>query len=210
MSSRKIPEAVIRRLPRYYRYLKNLMDMGISRVSSKDLSTRIGITSSQVRQDFYCFGSFGTQGFGYEVEYLYYEIKKILGLDTDFNMVIVGAGNLGQALSKYMLFQKSGFKVAGIFDNDPELIGKKIGEIEIMYISDLNEFIKNNCVDIAALTVPAINAREVAEYLVSCGIKGIWNFAPIELKLSSDVFIENIHLTDSLMILGYKTVENTK
>lgn len=207
LNKRKIPEAVIRRLPKYYRYLKDLMDMGISRVSSKDLSTRTGFTSSQVRQDFYCFGGFGIQGYGYDVENLYNEIKAILGLDKTFGMIIVGAGNLGQALSKYMFFEKSGFKVIGLFDIDSQLIGKKIGETEIMHICNLKEFIENNDIDIAALTVPAINAREAADFLVSCGIKGIWNFAPIELKLPSNVFLENIHLIDSLMVLGYKIAE---
>lgn len=207
---RKIPEAVIKRLPRYYRYLRDLMNMGISRVSSKDLSTRTGLTSSQVRQDFYCFGGFGIQGYGYDVEYLYNEIKIILGLDTAFRIIIVGAGNLGQALSKYMSMEKNGFKVVGLFDIKPGLIGQKIGEIEIRHISELKEFITESDIDIAALTVPAINARETAELLVSCGIRGIWNFAPIEIKVPAHVSLENILLTDSLMVLGYKIASSQK
>ena len=201
---RKIPENVIRRLPRYYRYLRNLKNMGISRVSSKDLSALIGLTSSQVRQDFYYFGGFGIQGYGYDVEYLYNEIKAILGLDTPFKIIIVGAGNLGQALSKYMSAEKNGFKVEGLFDNNPNLIGQKIGELEIMSSRKIKEFVQEHHIDIAALTVPAINAREAAEQLISCGIKGIWNFAPVELKLESGVLLENIHLIDSLVVLGYK------
>lgn len=207
---RKIPEAVIKRLPRYFRYLRDLMNMGISRVSSKDLSARTGLTSSQVRQDFYCFGGFGIQGYGYDVEYLYNEIKIILGLDTTFRMIIIGAGNLGQALSKYMSMEKNGFKVVGLFDVKPNLIGQKIGEIEVRHISELKEFVKEFDIDIAAITLPAINARETAELLVSCGVRGIWNFAPIEIKLPSHVFLENILLTDSLMVLGYKIASSQK
>lgn len=206
---RKISEAVIKRLPRYYRYLKDLMNMGISRVSSKDLSARTGLTPSQVRQDFYCFGGFGIQGYGYDVEYLYNEIKSILGLDTDFKMIIVGAGHLGQALSKYIAEKKS-FKMLGMFDNNPNLAGQKIGEIEIRHTRELQEFIREYDIDIAALTVPAVNAREAAEMLISCGIKGIWNFAPIDLKAPSDVILENIQLIDSLVVLGYKIANSKK
>ena len=205
---RKISEAVIKRLPRYYRYLEDLLNMGISRVSSKDLSARTGLTSSQVRQDFYCFGGFGLQGYGYDVEFLYNEIKKILGLDTSFKMIIIGAGNLGQALSKHIPLEKEGFKVVGIFDINPTLIGGKVGDIEIMHINDLEDFVKANPIDIAAITVPAVHARETAAAAISLGIKGLWNFAPAELKVPSHIALENIHLTDSLMILGYKISNN--
>jgi len=201
---RKISEAVIKRLPRYYRFLEDLMNMGISRVSSKDLSVRTGLNPSQIRQDFYCFGGFGLQGYGYDVESLFNEIKKILGLDTTYNLVIVGAGNLGQALAKHIPQQKKGFKVVGIFDVKSSLLGAKIGDIEIMHIDKLGECIRENNVDIAALTVPGNYAREAAEMVIKQGIKGIWNFAPIELKENPDVVIENIHLIDSLMVLGYK------
>lgn len=205
---RKISEAVIKRLPRYYRYLEDLLNMGISRVSSKDLSARTGLTSSQVRQDFYCFGGFGLQGYGYDVDFLYNEIKKILGLDTSFKMIIIGAGNLGQALSKHIPLEKKGFKVVGIFDINPTLIGGKVGDIEIMNINDLEDFVKANPVDIAAITVPAVHARETAATAISLGIKGLWNFAPAELKVPSHIALENIHLTDSLMTLGYKISNN--
>lgn len=201
---RKIPDAVIRRLPRYYRYLRDLKNMGISRVSSMDLSKRTGLTSSQVRQDFYCFGGFGVQGYGYDVEYLFNEIKAILGLDTPFTMVIVGAGHLGQALCKFMLSGGNGFKVISLFDNNPDLVGTKVEEVEIMHIRQMKEYVQENAVDIACLTVPARNAREVADHLVACGVKGIWNFAPVELNLPPGVIQENIHLIDSLMVLGYK------
>lgn len=201
---RKISEAVIKRLPRYYRYLEDLLNMGISRVSSKDLSLRTGLTSSQVRQDFYCFGGFGLQGYGYDVEFLYNETKRILGLNTPFKMIIIGAGNLGQALSKHIPLEKRGFKVVGIFDINPNLIGKKVGDIEIMNVNNLGDFVKEIPVDIAAITVPGVHARETAELVISHGIKGLWNFAPVELKVPSDIALENIHLSDSLMVLGYK------
>lgn len=203
-SKPKIPEAVIKRLPRYYRYLGDLLNMGISRVSSKDLSTRTGLTSSQVRQDFYCFGGFGIQGYGYDVEYLYNEIKTILGLDKTFKMVIVGAGNLGQALAKYMSGKRDSYQVLGLFDAKQEMVGRKIDKFEVQHVSQLEKFIRENEIDIAALTVPAPYARETAAALVSYGIKGIWNFAPTELKLPPHILLENIHMTDSLMVLGYR------
>lgn len=200
----KISDAVIKRLPRYYRYLEDLRNMGISRISSKDLSVRTGITSSQVRQDFYCFGRFGLQGYGYDVEFLHSEIKKILGLDTLYRLIIIGAGNLGQALVKYIPMEKRVFKVAGIFDVNPAKIGERICDIEIMHLERLTEFVKDNPVDIAAITVPSNQAREVAEFVTGLGIKGLWNFAPVELRMPCDVVLENIHMSDSLMVLGYK------
>jgi len=206
---RKISEAVIKRLPRYYRYLEDLLNMGISRVSSKDLSTRTGLTSSQVRQDFYCFGGFGLQGYGYDVEFLHNEIKKILGLDTTFKMIIIGAGNLGQALTKHIPLEKKGFKVVGIFDVNPALFGVKVGDLEIMNINEVTDFVKANQVDIAAITVPAVHARETAALTIYLGIKGVWNFAPVELKVPPLIALENNHLTDSLMTLGYK-INNSK
>lgn len=205
MKYNRVPsEAVIKRLPRYYRYLEDLMAMGISRVSSKDLSVMTGVTPSQVRQDFYCFGGFGLQGYGYDVEFLHSEIKKILGLDSTYRLVIIGAGNLGRALANYIPQQIKGFRIVGIFDTDPNQIGKIIGVTEIKHMNELYETIKENPADIAAITVPANFAREVAEQLIDLGIKGLWNFAPVELKVPAHVVIENIHLTDSLMVLGYK------
>jgi len=180
------------------------MNMGISRVSSKDLSVRTGLNPSQIRQDFYCFGGFGLQGYGYDVEFLYNEIKKILGLDKVVNIVIIGAGNIGQALAKYFPQQKKGFTVAGIFDVKPSLHGVKLGDIEIQPLDMLGECVRENKVEIAAITVPAIYAREAVDFAVRQGIKGIWNFAPTELKETPSAVIENIHLIDSLMVLGYK------
>ena len=197
MESKNISPAVIKRLPRYYRYLGDLLKSGIDRISSKELSERMQVTASQIRQDLNNFGGFGQQGYGYNVEYLYNEIAKILGLDKDYNLIIVGAGNLGTAITNYTDFAKRGFYVK------PELIGKKIGEVEILGMDSLPDYIENNQVDIAAITVPKEMATETAAKLVKCGIKAIWNFAPVDLRLPKDVIVETIHLSDTLMRLSY-------
>ncbi|MGP1612640.1 MAG: redox-sensing transcriptional repressor Rex [Catonella sp.] len=203
MESKNISPAVIKRLPRYYRYLGDLLKSGIDRISSKDLSEKMQVTASQIRQDLNNFGGFGQQGYGYNVEYLYNEIAKILGLDKDYNIVIVGAGNLGTALTNYTDFAKRGFFVKKAFDIRPELVGKKIGNVEILGMDELESYIKNNQVDIAALTVPKDTATEIAVKLVKYGIKAIWNFAPVDLRLPKDVVVETIHLSDTLMRLSY-------
>lgn len=203
-SKPKIPDAVIKRLPRYYRYLGDLLQMGISRVSSKDLSARMGLTSSQVRQDFYNFGGFGIQGYGYDVESLYNEIRKILGLERNFRLIIVGVGNLGTAVAKYLQVKKDGYQLLGLFDANDSIIGTMVGDLEVQDISKISDFIRTNNIEIAALSVPARNARETATLLVESGIRGIWNFTPAELKLPPDVFLENVHITDNLMALGYR------
>jgi len=203
--SKKISIAVIRRLPRYYRYLSDLLKMDINRISSKELSLRMGITASQIRQDLNCFGGFGQQGYGYNVESLYQEIGNILGVNNNFQTIIIGAGNMGQALANYENFEKRGFKLIGIFDVNPELIGQKIRNIEIIDMNLLDDFVKSNKVDIAILTVPYKYIPEVAEKVASLGIKGLWNFAAMDLKLPyNDLIIENVHLSDSLMVLGYR------
>lgn len=203
MESKNISPAVIKRLPRYYRYLGDLLKSGIDRISSKELSERMQVTASQIRQDLNNFGGFGQQGYGYNVEYLYNEIAKILGLDKDYNLIIVGAGNLGTAITNYTDFAKRGFYVKQVFDIKPELIGKKIGDIEILGMDSLPDYIKNNQVDIAAITVPKEMATETAAKLVKCGIKAIWNFAPVDLRLPKEVIVETIHLSDTLMRLSY-------
>jgi len=203
MESKNISPAVIKRLPRYYRYLGDLLKSGIDRISSKELSERMQVTASQIRQDLNNFGGFGQQGYGYNVEYLYNEIAKIMGLDKDYNLIIVGAGNLGTAITNYTDFAKRGFYVKQVFDIKPELIGKKIGDIEILGMDSLPDYIKNNQVDIAAITVPKEMATETAAKLVKCGIKAIWNFAPVDLRLPKDVIVETIHLSDTLMRLSY-------
>jgi len=206
-SDKKISIAVIKRLPRYYRYLSDLLNPGITRISSKELSSRMGITASQIRQDLNCFGGFGQQGYGYNVEYLYQEIGRILGVDEKFNVIIIGAGNMGQALANYTNFEKRGFKLIGIFDVNTDLVGKKIRDVEIMSMDDIEQFISKNKVDIAMLCVPYEHTPAVADRVARLGVKGLWNFSPMDLKIPHDVIIENVHLSDSLMVLGYKLAE---
>ena len=203
MEERQISKAVIKRLPRYYRYLGEILDSGMERISSGELSSRMKVTASQIRQDLNHFGGFGQQGYGYNVKYLHEEIGKILGLDQPHNMIVVGGGNMGQALSKYSAFERNGFKIKGIFDVNPELIGRKIGTVPIYSIDEMKEFIKNENIEIAALTLPKMAAPEMADVLVSCGIKAIWNFAHTDLNVPKDVVVENVHLFDSLMRLSY-------
>lgn len=203
MDNKEISQAVIGRLPRYFRYLRELKDDGIERISSQELSAIMKVTASQIRQDFNNFGGFGQQGYGYKVEYLYEEIGKILGLHKTHNLIIIGAGNLGQALANYMNFERRGFLFRGIFDNNPALFGKKIRDLEVQPMEELETFVKENEIDIAVLTIPKDNALEVAERLARQDIKGIWNFAHIDLNLSKEIQVENVHLSDSLMKLTY-------
>jgi redox-sensing transcriptional repressor len=203
MEERQISKAVIKRLPRYYRYLGEILDSGMERISSGELSSRMKVTASQIRQDLNHFGGFGQQGYGYNVKYLHDEIGKILGLDKFHNMIVEGGGNMGQALSKYASFEKNGFKIKGIFDVNPELIGRKVGDILIYPTSELREFVKKEDIEIAALTLPKAAAPEMADILVSCGIKAIWNFAHTDLNVPKDVVVENVHLFDSLMRLSH-------
>jgi len=206
-TNKKISSAVIRRLPRYYRYLSDLLNMDITRVSSKELSRRMGITASQIRQDLNCFGGFGQQGYGYNVESLYKEIGNILGVNDRFNTIIIGVGNMGQALAHYGNFERRGFDIIGLFDIDPKLIGKEFKGIKVLHTDELESFVGKHHVDIAILTVPYEHTPEVAERVARLGIKGLWNFSPMDLQLPYDVVIENVHLSDSLMVLGYRTKE---
>ncbi|MFI3174456.1 MAG: redox-sensing transcriptional repressor Rex [Bacillota bacterium] len=203
----KISTAVIQRLPRYYRYLGDLLESDITRISSKELSKKMNITASQIRQDLNNFGGFGQQGYGYNVEYLYSEIKKILGLDKQYNMIVIGGGNLGQALVNYTKFVKRGFVIQGIFDVNPKLIGMTIRDIKVHDIDTLEMYLKSNTVDVAILTLPRSQAVEVAQNLATWGIKGIWNFSHVDLHVPEEVLVENVHLTDSLMTLLYKVNE---
>lgn len=203
MESKEISQAVISRLPRYFRYLGELKDEGIERVSSQELSDIMKVTASQIRQDFNNFGGFGQQGYGYKVEYLYEEIGRILGLDMKHNLIIVGAGNLGQALANYMNFERRGFIFKGLFDNNPALYGKKIREMEVRPMEELQSFVRENAIDIAVLTIPKTSAVAVAEQLITDGIKGIWNFAHVDLNVPEGIQVENVHLSDSLMKLTY-------
>lgn len=203
---KKISTAVIKRLPRYYRYLGELLENDVVRISSKELSIRMGVTASQIRQDLNNFGGFGQQGYGYNVEHLYAEIAKILGLEKTYNIVIVGSGNLGQALANYIDFEKRGFVVKGLFDVNPRLLGISVRGLEIQDIDKLEAFVKDEEIDIAVLTLPKQKAPKIANDLAQWGIKGIWNFAPIDLQLKdrAGVTVENVHLSESLMTLSYR------
>ena len=207
LNKKTISKAVINRLPRYYRYLGDLLEKDVVRISSKELSEKMKVTASQIRQDLNNFGGFGQQGYGYNVEYLHTEIGKILGLDKQYNIIIVGAGNLGQAVANYSDFERRGFYVKGIFDVNPKLIGLSIRGIEVKSIDDMEEFVKMNQIDIAALTLPKAQAPQIATKLAEWGIKGMWNFAPTDYHLPNEVVVENVHLAESLMKLSYKLSE---
>ncbi len=209
---KEISQAVIRRMPRYYRYLGELLDDGVERISSNDLSNRMKVTASQIRQDLNNFGGFGQQGYGYNVQYLYDEIGKILGLNQQHNIIIIGAGNLGQALANYVKFEKLGFKIVALFDVNPELKGKTVRGIPILMLNELDDYCANNHVDIAALTMPKSKADTIAQKLVDLGVKAIWNFAHVDLDIENneDVVVESVHLSDSLMQLSYNIVKNKK
>ena len=203
MDDKNISQAVVARLPRYYRYLGDLRGSGIERISSQDLSKLMNVTASQIRQDFNNFGGFGQQGYGYNVEYLYNEIAKILGLNEKHNLIITGAGNLGQALANYMNFERRGFIVKGIFDKNPDLYGKELRGIVVQPVEKIEDFVRENAIDIAVLTIPKDGAVKTAEKLVRCNIKAIWNFAHVDLKVPESIVVENVHLSDSLMKLSY-------
>lgn len=208
MDNKDISQAVIGRLPRYYRYLGELKDNNVERISSKDLSALMKVTASQIRQDFNNFGGFGQQGYGYNVEYLYDEIGKILGMNRTHNLILVGAGNLGQALANYMNFARRGFVFKGIFDQNPKLIGVSIAGLTVRAMDELENFVLANDIDMAVLTIPKTGAPKVAERLSKVGIKGIWNFAHVDLNVPDTIQVENVHLSDSLMKLSYNINRN--
>ena len=204
MYDKQISVAVIKRLPRYYRYLGDLLEKDVVRISSKELSEKMHVTASQIRQDLNNFGGFGQQGYGYNVQYLYTEIGKILGLDKKHNVIIIGAGNLGMAIANYSDFERRGFRFKGIFDIDPQIIGTEVGQLTVMSMDGLEAFVAKNNIHIAALTVPKSKAPQIANDLANWGVKAIWNFAPTDLNLPKDVVVENVHLAESLMRLTYK------
>jgi redox-sensing transcriptional repressor len=199
---KNISMAVIKRLPKYHRYLSDLMKNDVDRISSKELGEKIGFTASQIRQDLNCFGDFGQQGYGYNVSELYSQICNILGLTKLYRTVLIGAGNIGQAIANYTRFDKLGFGMKAIFDINPKLIGIKIRDIEISDIDYLADYLKENAVDIGIICVPSNNAQKVCNILVENGVKGIWNFAPVDLVVPEDVRVENVHLSDSLLTLS--------
>ena len=203
MTDKGISLAVIKRLPRYYRYLGELLEHDVVRISSKELSEKMQVTASQIRQDLNNFGGFGQQGYGYNVEYLFNEIGKILGLDRRYNVIIIGAGNLGQALANYTDFERRGFVIKAIFDVNPRLVGLSIRGIEVRQMDELENYVKKEKVHIAALTLPKTKAPMVAADLISWGVRAFWNFASVDLNLPKNIKVENVHLSESLMRLSY-------
>lgn len=202
-----VPIVVVKRLPRYYRYLGELLRQGITRISSGELSERMGVTASQIRQDFNCFGGFGQQGYGYNIERLYKEIADILGLTHGYKTIIVGAGHLGHALANHSNFAKRGFELVGIFDKDPKLTGKVIHGLSVRSMEELESFCTSNQVDIAILALPKSAIEMVVPRLVKLKIKGLWNFSYTDIEVPEDVAVENVHLSDGLMTLSYKITQ---
>ncbi len=204
MNNSGISSSVIKRLPRYYRFLGELKAQGMTRISSRELSERMGLTASQIRQDLNCFGGFGQQGYGYNIELLQQEIAKILGLDVPKTAVLIGMGNMGKAVTLHMNFDNKGFRIIGLFDSKESLVGQMVKNLPIRSISDLDEFCRENRPEIAILCIPKEAAKDIAAQLVNLGVKGFWNFSHYDLALEyKDIIVENVHLSDSLMTLSY-------
>lgn len=205
MRAGSVSPAVIKRLPRYFRYLRELIRAGKLRISSGELSELMHVTASQIRQDLNCFGGFGQQGYGYNVNYLYAKICELLGVSEGYSAVVIGAGNLGRALVRNPMFEKRGVDIVGMFDVDADIIGREIAGIKVYDMRELSAFCARHKVDMAVLTLPKEYALEAAEQLVTVGVKGIWNFTGRELDhLCRDAVVENVHLGDSLMTLCYE------
>ena len=211
MTLKKVPErasdAMMRRLPAYYRQLTELEGLGFVDLSSKDLARRMNLTDSQIRHDFNAFGGFGRRGRGYNVTLLRRSIGDILNVNTAHEVIVIGAGNIGRALAQYAGFQAAGFKIIGLFDADETLTGKRYGGARVYHISSLNSFLKKHPLDIAVIAVPAEKAQALVEGLARSGIRGVWNFAAIDLIAPDEVIVNNIHLTDSLMMLTFRMHE---
>ncbi len=199
----KISEAVVRRLPKYYRYLSDLDALGVERISSSAMSKGMSLNASQIRRDLNCFGGFGQQGYGYSVKSLKQEIMHILGIDKAYHVVIIGSGNIGQALAFYKNFALEGYIIKAIFDVDSNRIGKKINNIEVLSMNDLETYLKTENIHIGILATPKGAAQDVADILIKGGVTGIWNFAPIDVKVPDNAYVENVHLSDGLYVLSY-------
>ncbi|MDU1642357.1 MAG: redox-sensing transcriptional repressor Rex [Peptoniphilus harei] len=199
--ARSISETVIRRMPVYHRYLKELIEDGVERVSSKELSGLTGFSASQIRQDLNNFGGFGQQGYGYNTEALKDQVDKILGIDKSYKSIVIGAGRLGQAIARYNGFRDSGFNVISLFDIKDDI--EDISGIKVRNMKDLENYIRDEGVDVAIITVPREVCEEVADRVIDAGVKGIWNFAPYDLKGPEGIVVENIRLNDSLLTLSY-------
>ena len=201
---KNVSMAVIKRMPKYYRYLGELVKNDVDRISSKELGEKIGFTASQIRQDLNNFGDFGQQGYGYNVKELHNQIGAILGVGKEYNAVLIGAGNIGQAIANYSRFTDIGLGITAIFDANPKLVGMRIRDVEIKDIDELKGYLDENHIDMGILCVPRINAQKVCDILVNGGVKGIWNFAPIDLHVPETVKVENVHLSESLLTLIYQ------
>ncbi len=204
MKKDRVSEAVIRRLPKYYRYLKDLERIGVERISSQELSKKMGIKATQIRQDLNCFGGFGQQGYGYHVKMLKKEIMDIIGLNREYKVILVGAGNMGESLDNYVGFEKEGFDIVAIFDINPKLIGNTIRNKEIRDIDTLHVYAKENPVDLCIIATPKETAQAIADTVIGVGIRSIWNFAPVDVEARNGVCVENVHLNDSLYTLVYR------
>lgn len=201
---KNVSMAVIKRMPKYYRYLGELVKNDVDRISSKELGEKIGFTASQIRQDLNNFGDFGQQGYGYNVKELHNQIGAILGVGKGYNAVLIGAGNIGQAIANYSRFTDIGLGITAIFDANPKLVGMRIRDVEIKDIDELKGYLEENHIDMGILCVPRINAQKVCDVLVNGGVRGIWNFAPIDLHVPETVKVENVHLSESLLTLVYQ------
>lgn len=201
---KRVSEAVIRRLPRYYRHLSLLEKQGIERISSEKLARQMHLNASQVRQDFNCFGAFGQQGYGYNITSLLAEIRSILAIDVEHTLVIAGAGNIGKALTSFAGFEEIGFRVAALFDVNPDVIGTKVNDKTVLDLAMMEDFIRENRIDIGVIAARRSAAQEIADSMVRAGVKGIWNFVPVDLITS--VPAENVHLSDSICALSYRIV----
>lgn len=209
-NGKNVPEVVIKRLPRYYRYLGDLLKQGVTRISSGKLSEKMNVTASQIRQDFNYFGGFGQQGYGYNVEFLYNEIAGIMGLQEGYKTIIVGAGHLGLALANHASFEKRGFIINALFDIDPEKVGTVVNNKPVYHMDDIKNYITQNDISIAILALPKEVVPQIADSLADYGIKGLWNFSSAEIKTKKPVAVENVHMSESLMTLSYKIKQDTK
>lgn len=208
MTRKNVSDAVIRRLPRYYRYLDDLHNKGIVRISSNSLGNKMGITASQIRQDLSCFGEFGQQGYGYNVDELRAEVGRILGTDKHHRLIVVGVGNLGHALMQNFRFLETGFTLDAAFDISPSLIGSEVAGVPVLSMDTLENYLKDHHVDVAVLTVPRSVAQSTADRLVASGIRGFWNFTNVELSSTLEgICFEDVHFADSLLTLSYRIAE---
>lgn len=205
-----VSDAVIRRLPGYYRHLRELEAAGVSSISSQELGERMHLTPSQIRQDINCFGGFGRQGFGYKVTELKEHIGEILGLDREHHLIILGAGNIGCAVAQYPTFSREGFRTVALFDTLPTKVGRSLGDIPVLHMDTLEQFVQENQVDIAVLALPKRYAQDALERLYRCGVRAIWNFAPTDLTHPEDMLVVNVHLSDSLQQLSYRMAHQEK